>query len=533
MVASELLGAACFLLMAAFTSFPVELLILRVVASLAAAPLMSATAAALPGVVGSRGQLPAANAKLAAAGISGGLVGPLIAAVLILISGPASVFLFNTVTFLISAVLLIAIDADFRPNRADGEKGRLAEFAAGFRYLGKHQLLRPVTLAYGIIFVGVGLTAPAEVSLSADFGVGSTGFAALCCLFALGGIAGTRFASRDLLRMTEGPTAILAAASGAFAVGFLMIGFAPGFHACPCRDGVCRRGLRHLDGRSRKPRAEGDPGRYSELRLRRERSRVPGRSFGRDYWGRRTHRCVWRGRHLPNRRGGINPCLRVPGDGRRNHREDFPQGRSAGAGVSGFPSPAGLSSLGLADRQIATREGCEAGDRLNGSPNSPRWRDGMIVFRRDQQSCRWRLRMPAATTSAGSRRRQVHSATAGALSGEAPSSWTEGASRGGRRLELNHVLLTGILAADPQPEKSRDGDPVTLLLVAFSALESEDGEDGWIPASCEVEVPHEIAEPHSRDLRAGAAVLIAGRLTGGGGIVAIHLESAPPDDDSQ
>jgi hypothetical protein len=157
----------------------------------------------------------------------------------------------------------------------------------------------------------------------------------------------------------------------------------------------------------------------------------------------------------------------------------------------------------------------------------------MIVFRRDQQSCRWRLRTPADTTAAGSRGRQVHSATAGALSGETPSNWAEGASRGSKRLELNHVLLTGILAADPQADKGRDGDPVMLLFIAFSAPESEDGEDGWIPASCEVEVPHEIAEPHSQDLRAGAAVLIAGRLTGGGGIVAIHLESAPPDDDSQ
>lgn len=229
MVASELLGAACFFAMAVFASAPAELLILRVVASLAAAPLMSATAAALPRIVGSRGQLPAANAKLAAAGISGGLVGPLIAAVLLLISGPASVFLFNAVTFLISAVLLIAIDADFRPHREDGETGRVAEFAAGFRYLGKHQLLRPVTLAYGIIFFGVGLTAPAEVSLCADFGVGSTGFAALCCLFALGGIAGARFASRGLSRITAGATAILAAASGAFAGGFLIVGFAPTF----------------------------------------------------------------------------------------------------------------------------------------------------------------------------------------------------------------------------------------------------------------------------------------------------------------
>jgi MFS family permease len=229
MVTSELLGAVCFLLMAAFPSSPAMLLILRVAASLAAAPLMAATAAALPGLVGSKDRLPAANAKLAAAGISGGIVGPLIAAGLIVVSGAGSVFLFNTVTFLISAALLLTIHADFRPHHDGGEKGHLTELAAGFRYLGRHQLLRPVTLAYGIIFIGIGVTAPAEVALSTDFGVGSTGYAALTCLFALGGIAGTRFASWGLLRIAIGPTALLAPAAGTLAVGFLMVGFAPGF----------------------------------------------------------------------------------------------------------------------------------------------------------------------------------------------------------------------------------------------------------------------------------------------------------------
>ncbi len=230
MVASEILGAVCFLLMAIFPSSPAMLVVLRVAASLAAAPLMAATAAALPSIVGSEDRLPAANSKLAAAGISGGLVGPLVAAGLMVLSGAGSVFLFNTITFLISAALLVTIHADFRPHREDdSEKGHLAELVAGFRYLGQHRLLRPVTLAYGIIFVGIGLTAPAEVALSADFGVGSTGYAALTCLFALGGIAGSQFASRGLLRNVAGPTAILAGASGVLAVGFLMIGFAPVF----------------------------------------------------------------------------------------------------------------------------------------------------------------------------------------------------------------------------------------------------------------------------------------------------------------
>ncbi len=191
---------------------------------------MSATAAALPGLVGPAEKLPAANAKLAAAGITGGLVGPLIAAVLMLMSGPRLVFVFNTVTFVISAALLFTISADFRPRRnRQGAAGRGSELAAGFRYLGCNHLLRPVTIAYVVLFVGVGLTAPAEVALSVGFGVGATGYAALSCVFALGGIAGTWLGSRGLMRLTVDPIAVLAAASMVDGIGFLTVGVAPVF----------------------------------------------------------------------------------------------------------------------------------------------------------------------------------------------------------------------------------------------------------------------------------------------------------------
>lgn len=229
MVVSESLGAVCFLVMALFPSAPAVLLLLRVAGSLVAAPLMSATAAALPGLVGPGEKLPTANAKLAAAGISGGLIGPLVAAGLLLISGPSSVFVFNSITFLISAVFLISITADFRPPRNRHDAGGVAELATGFQYLRRHRLLRPVTIAYAVLFVGVGLTAPAEVALSADFGVGATGYAVLSCLFASGGIAGTQLARRGLLGLSIDPTAILAGASGALASGFVTVGFAPVF----------------------------------------------------------------------------------------------------------------------------------------------------------------------------------------------------------------------------------------------------------------------------------------------------------------
>jgi MFS family permease len=229
MVISELLGAVCFFMMALFPADPVALIVLRVAASLAAAPLMAATAAALPGLVGSDSNLAPANAKLAAAGISGGLVGPMIAAVLLVISGAGCVFLFNAIAFLGSAALLLSIKANFRPppfrrNRTNP----VGELVAGFRYLGHHPLLRPVTGAYAALFIGVGLTAPAEVALSTNFDAGSTGYAAMTCLFALGGIAGTQLSGRGLEQHSN-PTAILAIASGVLAIGFWVVGVAPHF----------------------------------------------------------------------------------------------------------------------------------------------------------------------------------------------------------------------------------------------------------------------------------------------------------------
>ena len=228
MVISELLGALCFFLMALFPAAPAVLIVLRVAASLVAAPLLAASAAALPGLVGSDGNLPSANAKLAAAGISGGLVGPLIAAVLLAISGAGSVFVFNAITFLVSAALLVSIKANFRPPPVRDRTNPIGELVAGFRYLGQHALLRPVTGAYAALFIGVGLTAPAEVALSTDFDVGSTGYAAMTCLFALGGIAGTQLSGRGLVQHSN-PTAILAVASGALAIGFWAVGLAPLF----------------------------------------------------------------------------------------------------------------------------------------------------------------------------------------------------------------------------------------------------------------------------------------------------------------
>jgi hypothetical protein len=80
---------------------------------------------------------------------------------------------------------------------------------------------------------------------------------------------------------------------------------------------------------------------------------------------------------------------------------------------------------------------------------------------------------------------------------------------------MNHVVFTGRIVTDPQRNKSREGEPITVLLVSFIAP------DGT--GCCEVEVPDELAEPYRRNLCPGVAVLVSGAMTGAGGVWATTI----------
>lgn len=227
MITSEMVGALCFLLMAAVTPAPVALIVLRIAASLAAAPFVPASGAALPRLVGRAEELPSANAKIAEAGIIGGLAGPILAAGILLVADAHVVFALNAATFVLSSALLVSISGDFRPVTSDPVKGDPSALAAGFRYLKSHRVLGPVTVGYAIIFFGVGITGPAEVVLNNEFDAGATGLAAMTAIFSIGGLVGARLGA--VFAKGNTPPAILTSASAALAVGFLAVGAAPLF----------------------------------------------------------------------------------------------------------------------------------------------------------------------------------------------------------------------------------------------------------------------------------------------------------------
>jgi MFS family permease len=220
MIASEIAGALCFLGLA-LASSPAALLGLRVLAAVVWAPMDPALKAALPSLV-APDKLDRANAAISKAGTAGVLIGPAVAGLMLASVGASFVFLLNALTFLVSAGLIISLKGDFRPKFS--ERGRLA---AGYAFLKAHPVLRPVTVAYGVAFVGVGVSIPAEIVLATEFGVGTLGYAGLVCLWGVGSLLGAVVANR----LQNHPRRVLVIGVSALAVaaGFFTVTAAPIF----------------------------------------------------------------------------------------------------------------------------------------------------------------------------------------------------------------------------------------------------------------------------------------------------------------
>ena len=91
--------------------------------------------------------------------------------------------------------------------------------------------------------------------------------------------------------------------------------------------------------------------------------------------------------------------------------------------------------------------------------------------------------------------------------------------------EANVALLTGTIVEEPLRDKSRDGDPVTVLLLSFDA---PDEKARRAVAVCEVEIPDEIADAHRKQLQPGARLVVVGQLTGAGGLWASAIATRKP-----
>ena len=91
--------------------------------------------------------------------------------------------------------------------------------------------------------------------------------------------------------------------------------------------------------------------------------------------------------------------------------------------------------------------------------------------------------------------------------------------------ETNLAIVTGTIMEEPIRERSRDGQPVTVLLVGFKAPDEEARD---YTACLEVEALDSIAESQRSLLRVGRRLAVVGRLTGAGGLWAIALIADMP-----
>ncbi len=130
MIASDLAGAACFLALA-FVHEPVLLLALGFVAAVVEAPFWSASAAAVPNLVG-KDDLAWANGLLQVGGNAGIMLGPALGGVLLAAIGPGMVFGANAFSFVVSAAIIATVRGRFAEDR-DRARRRAPRVPRGVR----------------------------------------------------------------------------------------------------------------------------------------------------------------------------------------------------------------------------------------------------------------------------------------------------------------------------------------------------------------------------------------------------------------
>jgi MFS family permease len=224
MIASDLAGAACFAAMA-FAEEPAALLAVGFVAAIVESPFWSASAGAVPNLVG-EDDLAWANGLLQMGANAGIMVGPAAGGVLLATFGAGPVFAVNAVSFVVSAALVATVHGRFSAERADAEEHR--GLRAGFVFIANDLLLRRMMLAWVVFVIGLGIVMVADVPLVELFGAGAGAYGLMIGAWGAGSVLGS-LASRWLNERTE--VRALVAGTIAIAVTTAGIAISPWFGA--------------------------------------------------------------------------------------------------------------------------------------------------------------------------------------------------------------------------------------------------------------------------------------------------------------
>ncbi|MDA0162113.1 MFS transporter [Solirubrobacter ginsenosidimutans] len=193
-IAAELIGALAFAGLV-FAHGTVPLIALALAAGLGSALLRPATCALLPAVV-TPASLNAANGLFGAVREMGQLIGPAVAAGVLLFAEPELVLALNAVTFAASAVLMTRLRGHLHAHTEPQE----TDEAVPANLLGVLQdpFVRSLVLTSGAVMLVAGATNVAELVLASDqLGGGRSGFALLVAAFGCGMLTGSLLGPSD------------------------------------------------------------------------------------------------------------------------------------------------------------------------------------------------------------------------------------------------------------------------------------------------------------------------------------------------
>jgi MFS family permease len=202
-----------------FAHGAIPLVALALVAGVGSALFRPATCALLPAIVDER-RLGAANGLFGAMRETGQLLGPALAAGVLLFAGPEAIVGFNAVTFLVSVLMLSRLRGHVRPVASHDD----TDAPIGVRGLLREPIVRSLVGTSGAVMLVAGATNVAELVIAQrDLGVGSTGFALLVSAFGCGMLAGSLLGGRD----DEGVTRRYLTAIALLGLGLVGTGAAP------------------------------------------------------------------------------------------------------------------------------------------------------------------------------------------------------------------------------------------------------------------------------------------------------------------
>jgi MFS family permease len=231
LIVSDVVRGAAFLGIALVDGFPATLA-LALLAGAGTGLFNPASLAAVPSLVRPE-RLPAATALYGAITDFGFIVGPALAALVLLFAGAEVILYANAATFAVSAIVLSRLRFGAAP-AVEGESGArpslLREAQQGLMTIARMAGIRAVIVASGAMLLFAGLFNVAELPFATDeLDAGNAGFGALTAIYGLWFVGGSLSGSRGgdtpaLKRRFLGGLAVVGA-------GFIACGLAPTFGA--------------------------------------------------------------------------------------------------------------------------------------------------------------------------------------------------------------------------------------------------------------------------------------------------------------